>query len=331
MDVQWRRCRLAFVIGAVMVTTSFAQSQIYKIAEMNTRQIQKLNLDKTAVLIPGGILEEHGPYLPSGTDCYSAEAYVDSLARAIVERPGWSAVIFPQIPLGNDPANTIGEVWKYPGSYPVRTETMRAVYMDLASALGDQGFRWVFVVLTHGAPTSHIVLTEVSDYFHDLYGGTMVDLLGLQPVSECCGITEKFLSKPELAEEGFTVHSGADETSLLYFLQENLLAPDFKTAPSWTAHSIPELVKAAKTSGWPGYFGAPRFANAALGAQIFHAYAEKINSEASQILDGADPRKIPRYADEIYPAVAPFEEKALEHDRELEKQEQNWIKSKSLH
>lgn len=330
MSVHWSGCKVGAVLGVILATALHAGGQIYKIAEMNTRQIQALDLKKTAVLIPGGILEEHGPYLPSGTDNYVAEAYVDSLARAIVGRAGWSVVIFPQIPIGNDPANTIGEVWKYPGSYPVRAETMRAMYMDLASALGEQGFRWVFLVFFHGAPTSHKMLAEASGYFHDLYGGTIVDLLGLQPVSDCCGVTEKFLSKPELGEEGFTVHSGADETSLLYFLREDLLAPDFKTAPSWTAHAVPELVKLAKTSEWPGYFGAPRFASAALGAQIFEKKAEKIDSEALQILDGKDPKDIPLYVDEIYPAVAPFEEKALEHDRELEKQEQNWIKSKGL-
>ena len=330
MSAQWRNHGFAAVLGVLMAGTTVAEGQIYKIAEMNTRQIQALDVKKTAVVIPGGILEEHGPYLPSGTDSYSAEAYTQSLARAIVARPGWSVVIFPQIPLGNDPANTIGEVWKFSGSYPVRAETMRAVYMDLVSALGEQGFKWIFVVFTHGAPTSHKVLGEVSEYFHDLYGGTMVDLVGLQPVANCCEVTEKFLSKPELAEEGLTVHSGADETSLLYFLREDLLANDYRNAESWTAHDIPELVSVAKKKGWPGYFGAPRLANAALGAQIFQAHAEKMNSEAMQILDGADPNKIPKYADEIFPVVAPFENRVLAHEEELRKQERNWINSKGL-
>jgi creatinine amidohydrolase len=328
MSVQRRSCSFAAVLGVLMASATLVGGQIYKIAEMNTRQIQALDLTKTAVLIPGGILEEHGPYLPSGTDCYSADAYVDSLARSIVERPGWSVVIFPQIPIGSDPANGLGQIWKFPGSYPVRMDTMRAVYMDLASALGDQGFRWVFLVFTHGAPTGHKALQQASDYFHDLYGGTMVDLLGLQPVADCCGVTDKFLSKPELSEEGFTIHAGADETSLLYFLRGDLLAPDFKTAPSWTAHNIPELLKIAKTPGWPGYFGAPRLTTTALGAQIFKAKAEKINSEALQILDGSDPRKIPLYVDKIYPVVAPVEEQTLKHEHELEKQEQQWLRSK---
>ena len=37
-----------------------AFAQVYKLADMNTRQIQALDRQRTVVLIPGGILEEHG-------------------------------------------------------------------------------------------------------------------------------------------------------------------------------------------------------------------------------------------------------------------------------
>jgi len=58
--------------------------------------------------------------------------------------------------------------------------TLRAIYMDLASELGDQGFRWIFLVHNHGAPNHHQALNQASDYFHDTYGGTMVHLFGLK-------------------------------------------------------------------------------------------------------------------------------------------------------
>ena len=127
---------------------------------MNTQQIRALNLQKTVVLIPGGILEEHGPYLPSYTDGYADEAYTRELAKAIVARPGWTVVLFPQIPLGNDPANTIGGKTVFAGSYPVRMTTLRAIYMDLANELGDQGFRWIFLIHNHGAPNNHKALNQ---------------------------------------------------------------------------------------------------------------------------------------------------------------------------
>jgi creatinine amidohydrolase/Fe(II)-dependent formamide hydrolase-like protein len=187
--------------GAMFVTPQVA-AQILRIGEMNTQQIQALGLAKTVVLIPGGILEEHGPYLPSYTDGYADDAYTRELAKAIVARSGWTVVLFPQIPLGNDPANTIGGKTVFPGSYPVRMATLRAIYMDLATELGDQGFRWIFLVHNHGAPNNPKALNEASNYFHDVYGGTMVHLFGLKPVFLCCGSKEKVLSAKQLAEEG---------------------------------------------------------------------------------------------------------------------------------
>jgi creatinine amidohydrolase/Fe(II)-dependent formamide hydrolase-like protein len=180
------RCQRFLAAGTLLAGMMFLSqqvaAQVLRIAEMNTRQVQALNLQKTVVLIPGGILEEHGPYLPSYTDGYAIDAYTQELAKAIVARPGWTVVLFPQIPLGNDPANTIGGKRVFPGSYTIRMATLRAIYMDLANELGEQGFRWVFLVHNHGAPNHHKALNQASDYFHDVYGGTMVHLFGLKPV-----------------------------------------------------------------------------------------------------------------------------------------------------
>src|SRR5579863_6576656 len=127
---------MGVLLAALFASAHFASCQIFQMAELNTRQIEALDKQKTVVLIPGGILEEHGPYLPSFTNGYVTQAYTDSLARAIVGRAGWTVVVLPQIPLGSDPANTIGELAEFPGSYPVRTTTVRQIFMDLGNALG---------------------------------------------------------------------------------------------------------------------------------------------------------------------------------------------------
>lgn len=76
-----------FFIGlAVFATHAFGQ--IYHVKEMKTEQIKALDREKTVVLLPGGILEEHGPYLPSFTDGYRNEWLTEALANAIVETPG---------------------------------------------------------------------------------------------------------------------------------------------------------------------------------------------------------------------------------------------------
>ena len=40
------------------------------------------------------------------------------------------------------------------GNVYVRPSTLRAVYMDLADDLGEQGFRWILVLSVHGSLSS---------------------------------------------------------------------------------------------------------------------------------------------------------------------------------
>jgi creatinine amidohydrolase/Fe(II)-dependent formamide hydrolase-like protein len=318
------------LLAAEMFLSQQVAAQVIRIAEMNTRQIQALNLHQTVVLIPGGILEEHGPYLPSYTDGYAIDAYTQELAKAIVARPGWTVVLFPQIPLGNDPANTIGGKRVFPGSYPVRMVTLRAIYMDLANELGEQGFRWVFLVHNHGAPNHHKALNQASDYFHDVYGGTMVHLFGLKPVFLCCGIEDQMFSPKEREEEGFTVHAGAAEQSEILFLHPEFVPADYRAADSLSGRNFADLVRMAKVDGWPGYFGAPRLASAAMGAQAFTLSSQKLKEMALQILDGLEYRKIPRYADEMDPLNVVGEKAELEYEQALEKRELDWLKTNKI-
>ena len=320
----------AVALAGTMFLNTQVAAQILRIGEMNTQQIRALDLAKTVVLIPGGILEEHGPYLPSYADGYADDAYTRELAKAIVARPGLTVVVFPQIPLGNDPANTIGRKTVFPGSYPVRMATLRAIYMDLATELGDQGVRWIFLVHNHGAPNNHKALNQASDYFHDVYGGTMVHLFGLKPVFMCCGSKEKVLSAKQLAEEGFSVHAGADEQSQLLFLRPEFVPENYRSAPSLTGANFADLVRMAKGEGWPGYFGAPRLATAALGALEFTRSSENLNTMALQILDGLDFRKVPRFVDEMDPLNVLGETAELKHEKVIEQRELDWLKRNKI-
>jgi len=307
-----------------------AAAQVLKLGDLNTRQIEVLDRSRTVVLIPGGILEEHGPYLPSYTDGFANEAFTQELARAIVARPGWTVVIYPQIPLGNDPANTIGGLRKFHGSYPVRMATLRSVYMDLATELGEAGFRWIFLVHDHGAPNHHKALNQASDYFRDSYGGTMVHLFGLAPVFLCCGIEQKMLTAEQRNEDGFTVHAGAGEQSQLLFLRPELVPPDYLRAPSYTGKDFADLVRISRQPGWTGYYGAPKLATSAMGAQGFALQSRKLCEIALEILDGADAKKIPRYADQVDPLDEIGESAELDHEEAVAKRQTDWLMTHRL-
>ena len=217
--------RLLFIGLTAFVGSAFAQ--IYHVQEMNTEQIKALDREKTVVLLPEGILEEHGPYLPSGADSYITERRTQDLANAIVERPGWKVLIFPLIPLGTGPANTIGRKYVFPGSYTVRPSTLRSIFMDLGTDLGEQGFRWIFVVSSHRGLSHNRILNQAGDYFRDTYGGHMVNLAAL--IYQAPGQSQT-RSEEEQREDAGSPHAGASETSLLLFFRPELVSPGYKNA-----------------------------------------------------------------------------------------------------
>ena len=64
----------------------------------------------------------------------------------------------------------------------MRSATLRAVFMDLVTDVGEQGFKWGFILSLHGAPPHNRALDEAARYFSDTYGGHMVHLTGLVSV-----------------------------------------------------------------------------------------------------------------------------------------------------
>jgi len=148
--------------------------RIYFVSELTSEKIKSLDKEKTIVLLTGGILEEHGPYLPIFTDGYWNEKFRDTLANTIASRPDLNVLIFPTIPLGNSGANDVGLKYSFPGTFTVRFETLRSIFMDLATELGEQGFKYIFVIHGHGAPNHQRAIDQAADFFNDTYHGKMV-------------------------------------------------------------------------------------------------------------------------------------------------------------
>ncbi len=331
-----RRIRISFVLMWTVVVLAHpepdALAQTYRAAEMNTEQLRALDREKTVVLLPGGILEEHGPYAPSFNDGYMNERLTRDLADAIVARPGWKVLIFPLIPLGTDGANYIGGKQVFPGSYTIRSSTLRAVFMDLATVLGEQGFRWIFIVHMHGAPNHHRALDQAADYFNDSYSGHMVHLNGLRYVMQAWEKAQEYLTEEEQQENGVVNHASAAEQSVTLFLRPDLVPATYRSAPSYTGNTIEEIVQLAQAEDWPGYFGAPRLATADIGAQTWKAISSRWIEVALKILDGQDYREMQRWGDlaETLPAWAAIDKAALEYEERREAKQREWLKKRGL-
>lgn len=88
--------KILFVLFVFAVFHLSAVGQVYRVAEMNTKQIQSLDKQKTVVILTGGVLEQHGPFIPSFSDGYMNERLSRDVADAIVAQLGRSVMMFPK-------------------------------------------------------------------------------------------------------------------------------------------------------------------------------------------------------------------------------------------
>jgi hypothetical protein len=54
--------------------------------------------------------------------------------------------------------------------------------MGIATELGEQGFKNLFIIHGHSAPSHQRALDQTADYFNETYDGKMVNLMGLNPI-----------------------------------------------------------------------------------------------------------------------------------------------------
>lgn len=312
-----------FAFWAAMFASSAVVAEVLNLAELNTREIAELDRDSTVVIIPGGILEQHGPYLPSFSDGYVNINESRQLATDLSERE-WTVVMFPVIPLGAGGANEIGGHHSYPGTFAIRPETLRAVFMDIAMELGEQDFRYVLIVHKHGAPDHNVALEQASQFFRDEYGGQMHNLSGF-----AVGLswTPELLSKVAVMEEGLSIHAGAMETSQVMHLKPELVSDRVTSAEPATGKDFAELIEIAKDPEWAGYFGSPRWARPEIGKAIAEKRYRAYLKLALHILAGGDPSELPGFSK--YNSPANMNPTVSKQNQELyakrAKRQQEWI------
>ncbi len=264
-------------------TTDKNDERIYLVSELTSEKINSLDKEKTIVLLTGGILEEHGPYLPVFTDGYWNEKFRDTLAKTIASRPDLNVLIFPTIPLGNSGANDVGLKYSFPGTFTVRFETLRSLFMDLATELGEQGFKHIFVIHGHGAPNHQRAIDQAADFFNDAYNGKMVNLFGLNPVMENWFSGQ--MTEEQKKEDGFSIHAGMTETSSMLYIVPNLVDTNYKHAIPITGNDITHLNQIAKEPNWLGYFGSERLANREFGEKAWNKNVKDYCNIVMNIID----------------------------------------------
>jgi creatinine amidohydrolase len=237
------------------------------IADMTLPELQA-EIAAGAVALWGlGVIEEHGPHLPLGTDAYLPHAQLRRV-RGLLRARGLGAVLIPPFYWG------VNHVTRsFVGSIHVRPEVMVELVADVLQSLGKDGFRAVFCISGQGDAAHNRALADgvrrgraagVDAYF--VLGQAVLERLGLDP-------DPAFVTTPSPPPAGdyLDVHAGRWETSVMWAAYPDLVRADIVPTLRRTELTLADLAEWRK--GGPhavektpaGYLGDPAAADPASG------------------------------------------------------------------
>jgi creatinine amidohydrolase len=273
---------------------------VHAVTDLTRVELASLPRDRTLFLLPVGMVEEHGPHLPAGTDNIQLDAEMQALLPALARRfPDWYVLTLPAIPYGVDGANGFSGDPIDPGTYAISRDTLRAIVRDLGAQVAQNGFRWNFVVYTHGAPDNAKAVFDACDEVSDKYHVTMANLSGTMwsdpaRVKEADALRAKYFTSAQLAQMRHDIHAGANETSLMLAEAPDRVLPAWRTLTPVVGESMLAVFKLAREPGWPGYVGVPAFASAQYGREKLASNVRFDVALIAQALAGDNLRKRPR-------------------------------------
>lgn len=121
---------------------------------MKWTDVQSAVDHESIVLLPIGVVEEHGPQLCLGTDIYTANVHCYYVKEQL-QQHGVHVMIAPPFYWGICQATG-----SFIGSFRIRKETAKNLLGDILASLKDFGFTEVYGINAHGDIEQNIMLIE---------------------------------------------------------------------------------------------------------------------------------------------------------------------------
>ena len=115
-----------------------------RLAELSSPALEALRERRPVALWPVGAVEPHGPHAPLGTDTLISVGMCERAAARLGDPP---AIVLPALAFG---VTRYGAA--FAGAIGITEATLRAVVLDVASSVEQQGFRRLVIVNNHFEP-----------------------------------------------------------------------------------------------------------------------------------------------------------------------------------
>jgi len=240
------------------------------------------------VILPVGVVEEHGAHLPLGLDSFAAEVYAEAAAPHLEEK-GYEIVIAPTISYGVARAAI-----DFPGTLSLEPETLRSLVVDIGGSLARHGLDRLVILNGHRDLGHMKALDEAR--------ATLI------AKKSACVLSVGFTCDPDLTAACY--REGVPELSRSVRPDREGHGGEWET--SLALHAFPEMVKRETISqldpnfdydveafrgetqdywtlsGGRGYFGSPQSGSAETGKKVVAIRGRNI---AQVILNAWGPAK----------------------------------------
>ncbi|PWU17715.1 MAG: creatininase [Candidatus Rokuibacteriota bacterium] len=262
------------------------------VADLTFPEVEALAREGAVALWGLGVIEEHGPHLPLGTDVYLPYATL-KLTRRLLEARSIKALVLPPFYWGIN--NVTGS---FAGSITVRPDTMTNLMLDVFQSLRKDGIECVFCVSGQGDALHNQTMAQaiargrvesgIRAYF--VVSSAWAERLGFD--AEAPHILVYPLKPPPTTHAD--VHAGSGETSMMWAHYPRLVRTDLlpKLEPTrFTAEDLAEWRKGwanARRKTPHGYLGDPAAADPDRGRTIVETHARLVaDTIAAKLASGS--------------------------------------------
>lgn len=218
--------------------------------DLSTKEFEERVDGDTVVILPLGVIEEHGEHLPLSTDSLQCEYVVEEIAKRT------NALIAPPIRYG-----VCNTTRNFPGTVSIGFETLRSLIYDVLSEFARNGIKNVVIVSGH-AGSSHLAAVKLAA--KDIVDEEDMKVLAL---SDYEIIYDKGVAGKD---EG---HSGWIETSRVMAIRPDLIKGEGKKG----VNKIPRyMVLRHPEKHWEGVTGDPAKATKEKGEELNEMVIEEM-------------------------------------------------------
>ena len=169
---------------------------------LTSPQLKEHIARKSLVILGIGTIEEHGNHLPTGTDLFITQRFMDDLRERLDADGSVPFLTLPAIWTGY--SAKLMQAW--PGTIRMDTRTVMDMMRQIIGSLAEMGFDKIMVLNGHGhhAELLRVVSRELSDDHGIAPAVINILSLGVKPYNAV-----------RKGAAGGSIHGGEDETSVM--------------------------------------------------------------------------------------------------------------------